>query len=53
MHGKRTIERRVQQVKETIDEHDMRELERVASNKIVKCVRNQVKDPSPPARPPR
>lgn len=53
MHGKETVERRVQQVRNTIDEHDMQELERVASDKMVRCVRNETKYPSPPTRPPR
>jgi len=53
VHGKGTVERRVQQVRNTIDEHDMHELERVTSDKMVRCVRNETKDPSPPTRPPR
>lgn len=36
-----------------MDEYDVRELERVASNKMVRCVRNRRADPTPPLRPPR
>ena len=43
----------MQQVKVTMDEHDARELEHVAMEKMMRCVRNQEKDPSPPSRPPR
>lgn len=53
MHGKSSIEKIVQQVRDTIDEHDMRELENVATDKMVRCVRNREKDSSQPKRPPR
>lgn len=53
MHGKGIVERRVQQFKEIIDEHNMQELERVEFDKMVRYVRNQVKDPSSPTRPPK
>lgn len=33
MHGKNPIEKVVQQVRNTVDEHDARELERVVNNK--------------------
>jgi len=53
MHGKNPMEQVVQQVRDIVDEHDMRELERVAIDKMVRCVRNKEKDSSPPPRPPR
>jgi len=53
MRGKNLVEQVVQQVRDTINEHDMREIERVATDKMVRCVRNREKDPSPPPRPPR
>lgn len=52
MRGKCSIEQVVEQVKATVDIHDVHELERVASEKMVRCVRN-AKDAMPPARPPR
>lgn len=45
--------RRVQQVRNVVDEHDVRELERVASNKMVRCVKKRRADPTLPPRPPR
>jgi len=33
-----------------MDEHDPREFERVATGKVVRCVRNRHQDPSPPPR---
>jgi len=53
MHGKVPVEQVAQQVKETVDEHDVRELERVAKNKVVRCAKNQIPNPSPPQRPTR
>jgi len=51
MHDKKPVEEVVQQVRDTVDEHDIRELEHVATDKMVRCVRNREEDPSPPRRP--
>lgn len=53
MHGKGPVEKRIQQVVETMDDQDLVELERVASDKIVRCIRNQRQDLTPPPRPPK
>lgn len=53
MHSKNPIEQIVQRVRNTIDEHDMRELEHVAVAKMVRCVKNREKDLSLLQRPPR
>lgn len=53
MRGKQPIEQVVRQVRATMDVHDAKELEQVAMEKIVKCVWNKRRDPSPPTRPPR
>lgn len=53
MCGKNPVDQMVQQVWYTIDAHDVRELECVVTDKVVQCVKNREKDPSPPSRPPR
>lgn len=53
MRGKRPIEQVVEQVKATMDIHDAQDLEHVATQKMVRCVRNEKKDTTPPARPSR
>lgn len=51
MHGKNPIEQVMQQVRDIVDEHDVRELEGMETNKVVRCVRNREGDSSPPQRP--
>lgn len=53
MRRKRPIEQVVEQVKATVDIHEVQELEQVASEKMVRCVRNVKRDAMPQARPSR
>lgn len=53
MREKHPIEQVVEQVKAIVDVDDVQELEQVASEKIVRCVRNAKRDATPSARPPR
>lgn len=53
MRGKCSIDQVVEQVKATMDSHDVQELEQVTLEKVERCVRNAKKDATPPARPPR
>jgi len=53
MRGKHPIEHMIERMRATMDTHDVQELERVALEKEVRCVRNARKDATPPPRPPR